>query len=260
LKAHLRILTFCQNVTFTKRPFPKWLEVSHASSLQSLHLFNPLENSKCRRAALAATLMTATHRRCSFRSSQSDTTHCTMSVNMLIHNSMRKSRQVSRREEQEQRLLTPCMVTERMQKLYESFGGIPRSKAEENQFLYQTLDCERKQLIRGKGLTSIIYEALKREGAKVELLQSGHNVKREECAARLLLHTLLLEAYRKVEEKLIERTAKNNQLHKSVIEKKRKSKFRRNKQFKIYSCENGFLVTGGGPLPLNKSDPSSSNC
>jgi len=115
---------------------------------------------------------------------------------------MRESRRDSRRGREEQRLFTPFMVTERMQeKLYESFGGRPRNMEEENQFLYQTLDCGRKQLIRGKGLTSIIYEALKRQGTTVELLQYGHNVKREECAARPLFHTLLLEAYRKVEEK-----------------------------------------------------------
>jgi len=158
------------------------------------------------------------NRRSSLGARQSDTPPCT-SISMLIHSSMeRPSHQDSPWEKR--RMRTPFTTLQRMQeKVYDSLGEKPSNLADENQLLYQTLDSERKRLILRKGLCSFMYGALKRQGAKLELLEAQHNVKREECAARLIFHTLLLQTYRKVQEQLTQLTSENNQLKKSVIQK-----------------------------------------
>ncbi len=95
-------------------------------------------------------------------------------------------------------------------------GEKPNNITDENQMLYQALDRERQQLILRKGICIFMYGALRKQSDRVLQLETRNKGKTEECAARVILHSLLLNSFRKTQAQLNQILGENNQLQKSV--------------------------------------------
>jgi len=91
-----------------------------------------------------------------------------------------------------------------------------KALAEENFLLMSILEDNRKKTLVLKVCIALTHAAIARRGKNIEDLEGKIKLKREECAARLILHHLLLNSWRNKKADLERATEENFQLGKTV--------------------------------------------
>ncbi|CAL8096556.1 unnamed protein product [Orchesella dallaii] len=87
---------------------------------------------------------------------------------------------------------------------------------EENKHLTNTIQKTKRKLLVTKIATCFALEALKRRGKVIKKLETLNFEKKQQCAARLILHSLLLNSWRNTRRDLDLRLDDNAELRKSV--------------------------------------------
>lgn len=86
----------------------------------------------------------------------------------------------------------------------------------ENEFLVRSVDKERKKCIMTKLALAFVFRALRKRDHNLADIESRLLGKQQECAARLILHHMLLNSWRVAQRDLKDATVENSHLHKTV--------------------------------------------